>query len=382
MMAGKHILMVSHYYPPHVGGIEIVAYNEAKRLARHGNRVTVVTSKTNGDPKSSFTDGVKVIRVPAFNGFEIKGVPFPIFSPFIFSTLWVEVRRADVIHIHDVFYISSFCAAFLAFLQGKRTVITQHVDIVPHPNKLVGLIELLAYQTYGRWTLRRCSQIITINTRVKDFLVKLGISAEKILEIPNGVDTELFRPPTKLERSAAKKTFGLSHKDFVVLFIGRYVPKKGYDLVRQAVSGEYITVFAGGDDKTFQSNKHQRNVGRLAQTELAKLYWTADLFVLPSVGEGFPLTAQEAMASGVPVALQYDKGYERYKLTPQHVEFLHNLDVTELKAVIRNLQRQIKRRQILASNAQTYAQKHFSWDAHIAGLEQLYATLQHGGSES
>jgi D-inositol-3-phosphate glycosyltransferase len=373
-MSAKRILIVSHYYPPHIGGIEFVAYNEATRLAAAGNRVTVITSKAHGDPGSGVYEGVRVVRIPAFNGLEAKAIPFPIFSPSLLIRVWQEVRRTDVVHIHDVFYISSTVAALLARVQHRPTVITQHVALVSHPGRLTTMVEKLVYKTTGTWILKRARAVITINSRVKQFLTSLGVDPTKMIALSNGVDTELFHQPTKQERIAARDVYDLPRKAFVVLFVGRFVPKKGFDLMREASDSAYLTIFAGGETDLLP-NKDQRFLGRVNQLQLAQLYQAADLFVLPSDSEGFPLTAQEAMASGVPVILKYDRGYERYKLTSEQVLFMKHTTASRLRQLIHSLQQDTKRRQAMAARALQYVAENFGWPQHIAALEDLYITV-------
>ncbi len=370
-MSGKRILIVSHYYPPHIGGIEIVAYNEAVKLAALGNKVTVVTSKTPGDPPSGKSKGVRVVRVPAFNGLEAKAIPFPIFSPTLFIRLWREVQSADVVHIHDVFYVSSCTAAIVAKLQRKPVVITQHVAMVTHPSKVTTAIEKLVYRTSGKWTLRSAKRVITINSRIKTFLLGLGVKENKLVDLSNGVDTELFHAPTAQEKAEARKAFGLPKDEFIVLFIGRFVPKKGFDLMLGAGGKEYLTVFAGGE-ADIAPGKNQRFLGRLDQAGLARLYRAADLFVLPSESEGFPLTAQEAMASGVPVILRYDKGYDRYNLQPNQVAFLKDPNAKQLRQLIVQLQKDGAHRKTMSKDATQYVQNNFSWDHHVDGVSNLF----------
>ena len=296
----KNILIVAHHYPPHITGVGMVAHNQAKHLVVAGYHVTVITSETGKNEKSCVMDGVNVIRIKAYNGFEDWSAPFPIFSPRLISTFLKFIKTTDIVHIHDAFYMSSFFAALFARAYKKPIVLTQHVAMIPHPNRLIVEIQKVVYATTGALIFYWSNVIITINDTVEKFLLGQGVSKNKIVALPNGVDTDLFHPVKNPEKYALKKQLGLSLDKKIVLFVGRFVPKKGFDKVLAVRSSKFQIVFAGGDapetkveDVVF--------LGKLSQIKLAQVYQAADIFILPSLGEGFPLSIQEAMATGLPV---------------------------------------------------------------------------------
>src|SRR5258708_2212308 len=140
------IVIVTHYFATHIGGIEIVAYNQAKSLVQQGNQVTLITSKVVDEPESQIIDGIRVVRVKASNIFENKfNIPYPIFSLKLVSVLLKELKRADICHIHDVFYMSSVLTAILAKITSTNFVLTQHVGLV-HSNKFVNSIQKIVYE--------------------------------------------------------------------------------------------------------------------------------------------------------------------------------------------------------------------------------------------
>jgi glycosyltransferase involved in cell wall biosynthesis len=121
----------------------------------------------------------------------------------------------------------------------------------------------------------------------------------------NGVDTELFHPAADAsEKALVRKQLGLAADRPIALFAGRFVEKKGLSALRRAAAlgPEIDWVLAGwGTLDPMQwglSNVFVRS--GLDQASLAPLYRASDVFVLPSVGEGFPLVLQEALASGLP----------------------------------------------------------------------------------
>ena len=105
----RRVLLVSHYYPPHLGGIENVVRHEATGLARSGREVVVLTTAVGGAADAGaagtgpeWDEGVRVVRVAAWNGFERRaGVPFPAPSPRILFEARRWARWADVVHVHE-----------------------------------------------------------------------------------------------------------------------------------------------------------------------------------------------------------------------------------------------------------------------------------------
>src|ERR1700741_4179049 len=96
----SRVLVVAHYYPPHLGGIEVVAQSVASGLARRGYAVSVLTSSAAGLRGLCMEGGVRVRRVPALHWLERYGAPFPLFSPSLLWHAWRMTRRADVVQIH------------------------------------------------------------------------------------------------------------------------------------------------------------------------------------------------------------------------------------------------------------------------------------------
>jgi len=377
----KRILIVTHYYPPHTGGIEYVAQNQAKQLAALGDIVTVVTSRVSADEVSHTENGVRLVRVRAFNGFEKWGIPFPIFSPRLITVLFRTVKAAQVVHIHDAFYLSSWCAAIIARIYRRPIVLTQHIDLVPHASRLVKIIQQLVYGTVGAVIFRHSATIIVLNERVKRFLVDQGVDGSKIILAFNGVDSQLFRPAAPEEKKIIRDKYQLSKTKKIILFVGRVVHKKGFDKVLAAASEQYQLVFVGGD---FGPNRslNVRCLGKLPQSQLAEIYQAADIFVLPAHSEGFPLTIQEAMASGLPVIMADDDGYAAYELDQNLVYLLQQRPSSEqVREAIQSLLNDDARCQSMASQSLQYARQHFVWQRVADQLDQIYAGLLHAQHE-
>jgi D-inositol-3-phosphate glycosyltransferase len=374
---GSRVLLVSHALPPHLGGIEFVVEEEANALSQLGYDVTVISSSwgQSKDHQSSWTKKT----VPALNLLEARfGVPFPIFGPSLLSTVVPAVRQADVVHIHDVFYLSSLVAGTSAVLFRKPLVLTQHVDMIPHPSLLVETAQRVVFNTYGRFLFSMSSRVVVLNDRVQEFVERGGGDPDQIEFLPNGVDVGAYRPATEPEKDRLRDALGLPRDQVLVLFAGRPVPKKGFDIFVDCASPEYDLVVVGGERRPIDTAPNGGRIhflGSVPRARMPEIYRAVDIFCLPSEGEGFPLTIQEAMASGLPVVTTADEAYQRYEVPPDAIYFVPR----EKDAVSRTLHQLAAdgaRRSVVGRRAREYVLSHFSWEVHARRLTQLYLEAQ------
>jgi glycosyltransferase involved in cell wall biosynthesis len=151
---------------------------------------------------------------------------------------------------------------------------------------------------------RRASLVLTGSEFARAELSEfLGVPVERIRVMPGGVD-ERFHPDVDPE--PLKRALGLDRP--YVLAVGDRGPRKNLDALRAAVEPlreEGIDMVIAGGGRGHQLGAPlpgARDVGYVADDQLPALYAGAQAFVLPSLHEGFGLTALEAMAAGVPVA--------------------------------------------------------------------------------
>jgi glycosyltransferase involved in cell wall biosynthesis len=369
------ILLVSHYYPPHVGGIENVVRQEAEQLACRGAVVTVLT--TGGRRAAADLEaGVRVLRCAAWNGIERRtGVPFPVPSPRLLLDAVREARRAEVIHLHDCLYPTSWAAWAASVLTRTPLVLTQHVGLVAHPSALVRGAQRAVYEVFGRALLHRARRVLVLNDTVRTFTRSHGAHSYAVRQLANGVDTVLFHPAgSAAEVRRVRERYGLPVDRVLVLFVGRLVPKKGYDLLRAAADPAYELVFVGtgpsGEDSSDAAGVH--HLGALTPDQLAEVYRACDVFALPSTAEGFPLTVQEAMAAGLPVVTTDDPGYTPYALDRAEVSLLPR-DARRLRAELVALAADAPRRQRMGRYSRAYAERSFGWPEHVRALLGHYA---------
>lgn len=294
--------VVTHYVPPHIGGVEIVAQALLSAYQAAGCEVRWVASRV---AETEAAERHECILVGSWNGLERWwGVPWPLWGPAGIREVARLVRWADVLHVHDCLYLGSALAVLLARRARKPALLSQHIGFVRYTSPALNGLETLAYHTIGYATLRSASYIVfctpTAEEFVKPFLGKrLGPSSA----IPNGIDTGRFHLPSPLERATARQRLGVPESSRVVLFVGRLVGKKGVDMFldvsRRSPSFHFLMV--GDGPLRPQPANNLTWVPFIPVEQIERAYRAADTFLLPSHSEGFPLTIQEAMATGVPV---------------------------------------------------------------------------------
>lgn len=304
------VLEVTHYMPPHPGGIERVAASLTRGLRSRGHDVHWIASATPQAPSTCS----ETSRVSSWNILEERlGVPYPVWSPAGLRRLKVLVAWADLVHVHDCLYMGSVAAAMACRRAGKPLLLTQHVGYVPFGPALDS-VQLMAYRMLGLRTLHAASQLVACSQHVGDYFSRLGCRGS-FRVIPNGVDTRRFAPVTDVVRAEARARFGLAPDARVILFVGRLVPKKGPALVAEVqrkLAGEGVTLFVVGDGplaSTLEGVPGIVRVPGLEPDEMPLAYAAADVLLLPSRGEGLPVSVQEALLCGVPVVVSDDPAF-------------------------------------------------------------------------
>jgi glycosyltransferase involved in cell wall biosynthesis len=375
------IVFVSHYATPHIGGIETVVQRLRRRLLERGHEVVHVASTASHYPLDDYPVDRGVIRIPALNVLEERlGVPYPIFSPRLHSVLARELASADVVHAHGLLYMSSVWALRYAKLRyrsgGPVRVLTEHVGHVPYDSAALNKIESAAIATVGRAAVRAAESVVVLNRQVAAEVGALGARG-RVLHIPNGIDTTLFRPPHSGEREALRAELGWDDQPRV-LFVGRLVAKKGLDTAlaaAAAAAGKFELVVAGPGPLQPAPAPGLSVLGPVPAERVAQLYRAADALLLPSRGEGFPVAVQEAMASALPVVMTNDPSYARYLNGAGRGVLLVPPAPEAIARTLEQLVGDPDARIAAGLEGLAHARAAFTWEQAADRHEQLYETL-------
>ncbi len=164
----------------------------------------------------------------------------------------------------------------------------------------------LGYRLLQVPNLVRAEAVITVSRWAARWLQEVH-GVKRVYSVPNGVDTERFRPPVPGEKEALRERYGL--KRFSVIVPARMSPEKNHLAVlltaRLLPEVDFLLVGTGELMKLWQHTTrliNLRNVHFLGRrSDMPELYRAVDAMLLPTLGENQSLATLEAMASGLPV---------------------------------------------------------------------------------
>jgi teichuronic acid biosynthesis glycosyltransferase TuaC len=155
------------------------------------------------------------------------------------------------------------------------------------------------------------SLITTVSAPLRDKALEMGAPPEKVIVLPNGVDTDLFQPR---DRTQSRLYLGLPLNRKLILFVGHLVPEKGPQIVLEVLAqlpDDVMLIMVGGGPlrrslsekvKSLGLADRVRFVGEVPHQRIPAFIAACDCLALPSLREGEPNAVLEALAAGRPVA--------------------------------------------------------------------------------
>jgi len=374
------------------GGINVYVYELSKALSRRGWQIDAFTRVQDDiNPRVvQVNDRFRVIHVPCGRHTPLSKhdilAALPEFSRNMLDFMQQEGITYDGIHAH--YYLSGTVARMINKEVSPRlpTAMTFHT---------LGLMKQLVAQSKDtddpaaripmeQELVRNLDVFLTSSDMGKEYLSTLyDCPEQKIVTIPPGVDTALFRP---MPQKTAKQHIGADNDHHVILAVGRIDPVKGFDVLLVALKTlmkrhpdykDKVCLWIVGGDleqnktqwsrelKKLESLRRELGLGATVrfvrpqpQEELPYYYNAADVLVMPSHYESFGMVALEATSCGTPVIATDVTG-----ISPILKEFPHGHIVsannplalaTEIDHVLSSPHRE---------SGQAIAVKAFDWDA-------------------
>jgi glycosyltransferase involved in cell wall biosynthesis len=378
--------MVSFYFHPNYSGSAVQAFNLSRQLRTLGVEPFIVAANLNGAPAHEVIDGIHVYRLPVLARASLQ-VP-----SFMLSLAWFLFRRRhtyDVIHAHGT--LQHGVAGPAGRLLGKPSLLKvamANSDIAfARQGRLVGAL--------NRFMVRRFDRYIATTGHIAAEFGAQSLDTSRVRQIPNGVDTDRYRPPTVEEREAIRRELGLPEGPLAT-FVGIISARKNVDgilrifqaAVAEGAPGHLLLIgpIPGGDQDAFYrsalafvaDHRLQGRVIFLGQVADVNRYLrVSDIFVFPSRQEGMPNAVLEAMASGLACVVSQGSGTDGIITDGRDGMSRALQDEAGFATVLRRLLESADTRHELGATARATVQDRFSLSSVAAAYRKLYDELVH-----
>ena len=380
------ILQVTPVFYPAVayGGIVGVVHEISKRLAERGHEVTIYTTDANKDSriKDNFSNMDKVEIYYFKNISNSLAWTHRLFiSLSMILSIKKEIRNFDIIHIHDFRTFQSIVASHYAKKYGVPYVLQPHGSITSDVSKqrLKKWFDIV----FGCRILKGAEKILALNETEAKKCTEMGVEAENIEVVPNGIDLAGYKSLPR--RGEFRRKYGVDGK--IVLYLGRIDKSKGLDLLFRAFAGisrkldDLKLVIVGPDDGYLSNLKELIDhlkindkiifTGFISGKDKLSAYVDADVFVTPSF-YGFPLTFLEAMACGVPI-ITTDKG-DFIEGIDNEVVFVVRYTEKELENALFRILTDDELRERFRRNCREKISE-YDWEVIVNKIEGIYSSV-------
>ncbi len=289
-----NILMVTNEFPPAIGGIQTHVDELSQALAGFGHQLDVVTRhKDCSSAKQEKRGKVCVHRI------RLAGNHLVYDRQLLGAVRQLSAeRKIEIVHVHGMRPLN---------VCGKLNI---PLIFTNHTSSFLKRIQTgPRQQKKMRKLLSRVSMVIAPSPVLVAATKQTGYD-HPVHFISNGVDIERFAPGSESRR----KSLGIGHRDFVMLFAGRLHQVKGTDTLAAALEmlnlpGLHLVVAGDGEERdklAAAADSHLgasrvHMLGSVPNTEMPQVYRAADVVVLPSLMEATSIAGLEAMACGMPL---------------------------------------------------------------------------------
>ena len=403
----KRIALISCHGDPaaeigkeEAGGQNVYVRQVGESLARQGWLVDMFTRCSDAEQPRvvQHSENCRTIRLVAGPQ---KFVPRDEISGFVpeFVQSLVRFQRQNGIQysiVHTNYWISAWIGMELKKLQPLVQIHTYHsLGAVKYQS--MSTVPLIASTRLEveKAVLKTAERVVATSPQEKAHMRSLVSQQGSIDIIPCGTDIDHFG---SVSQSEGREVLGIAPDEKVILYVGRFDPRKGIETLVRAVGqsklrdDEKLRLIIGGGSRPGQSDGQEREriesivhelglahithfPGRLSPEVLPNYYAAADVTVVPSHYEPFGLVAIEAMACGTPVVAS-DVGGLQFTVVPEKTGLLappqnEAAFAEALDRILLNPEGCAE----MGRSARQWVQEKFSWEGVATQLSQLYLQL-------
>jgi glycosyltransferase involved in cell wall biosynthesis len=286
----------------------------------------------------------------------------------------VRERGIQVMHSHG--YKSDIYGYLAARDEGTPLVATCH-------NWLAGGAALAAYNFLDRMALKRFDAVCAVSPAIAEKLLSLGLRRELVTVIPNGLDAHAFDAEPRAEGEPTHA--GVRQ---IVGIVARLDLQKGFEYLLGAVAtlrgsfpGLHLMVVGEGPDRpAIEAMIRRHNLADVItlagqQTDMPVVYASMDIFVLPSLNEGLPMTLLEAMAARKPVVATRVGAVPTVITDRENGLLIAPADEAGLTHALRQLLADPELCRYLGRNARAHVERNFTSSAMVQKYRTVYEAV-------
>tara|TARA_B110000285_G_scaffold83506_1_gene95976 strand:- start:601 stop:1758 length:1158 start_codon:yes stop_codon:yes gene_type:complete len=342
----KILLLTDGITPFVLGGMQKHSANLAKYLTLAGVEVTLVHCVALGDDVPSdkrvnetlFSDGKKLSKIIGLKFPAMGNIPgHYLKESYRYSEIVYDKVKADLDN-YDFIYAKGFSAWKLLHKRSKGIKMPpiglkfHGYEMFQKPPSFRARIERLFLRKPVKWNTLSADYVFSYGAKITDLIKKIGVTEDKIIEIPSGIDNAWIRESI-IEVSSPVK----------FVFLGRYERRKGIEELNDVLNdiienNDFEFHFIGPIpmDKQVKNDKIVYHGVVQDKTKLTGLLDAGDVLVCPSHSEGMPNVILEGMARGMAV-IATDVGAVRLLVSEKVGVLLKEIDKEELKQAILTL---------------------------------------------
>ena len=308
------------------GGAEKLVAELSKGYKENGHKVKVISILDHqGVPYNMLKEaGVEVIELKYKNRF----------NPKIAYDIYRYTKDCDIVHTHTTY--AQLYSAF--FIPKKKLITTEHNTF--NRRRVNVIFKLIDYFMYKKY-----KTIICISNATKIELNKwLKSTTNKSVVINNGINIEKYKNAIPYK----KEELELPKDSIVLINVARFFEQKNHINLIRAMEGvdKNIHLLLVGDGP-LKSNIEsevkklglEENIHFLGErNDVDRLLKSSDIFILPSLWEGFGLVAAEARAAGLPLIISNVCGLNNIFYKDKYIEYINPNDFSDIRNKIRSIE--------------------------------------------
>ncbi len=294
----KKLRLLEVIYSYDVGGSERLASIIAQTAKKRGYQVAVCALKGSD---GSVRKELEKNGIQCFSAGEQTSSAIKIMSTLFFLFLRF---RPDILHVHHVTQlILSYWPA--KFVRVPKIILTEHANYsIKKKNRL---------QKRAKKYCKKADNMTTVNNELKHYFnEEIGVPVERLITIPNGVDTQQYKPAPP--KTSLIEEFDLQDTKFILCCVGRLVEAKDHAnllkaiklVVNKGITDFTLLIVGDGalrgelERETLELGITDNVIFTGARNDIEDILRVSNVCVLSSRREGFPMVLLEAMSTGVP----------------------------------------------------------------------------------